>query len=67
MQNFRALGTPPSDLKSTPPLRISGYAPGVEGENLKSHAMTSLDIFEKKDFLWNQDTIKWNTRNHRFC
>ena len=34
-----------------PSLRIFGYAPGVEGENLKSHAMTSLEIFEKKDFL----------------
>ena len=28
MQNFRALGAPPPDPQDSPPLRISGYAPG---------------------------------------
>ena len=34
MQNFRALGAPPPDPQnSPPPLRISGYAPGIASEN----------------------------------
>ena len=29
MQNFRTLGAPPPDPQNSPPLRISGYTPGV--------------------------------------
>ena len=32
MQNFRALGAPPPDPQDSPPLRISGYAPGCAFE-----------------------------------
>ena len=31
MQNFRALGAPPPDPQNSPPLRISGYAPVLDG------------------------------------
>ena len=36
MQNFRALGAPPSDPQNSPPLRISGYVPVSAGFHLKS-------------------------------
>ena len=32
MQTFRALGAPPPDPQDSPPLRISGYAPGCAFE-----------------------------------
>ena len=35
MQNFWALGAPPPDPQNSPPLRISGYAPGVQRQMME--------------------------------
>ena len=34
-----------------------------EVPNRKPHAMTSSEIFEKRDFLWDKDTAKWRIRS----
>ena len=31
--------------------------------NRKSHAMTTSNFFEKKDFLWDKDIIEWRIRS----
>ena len=33
------------------------------GPNRKSHAMTLSKFFEKRDFLWNKDNVKWRIRS----
>ena len=35
---------------------ISGRGGGADR---KSHAMTSSEIFDRRQFLWNKDTVKW--------